>query len=191
MITMKKFGVIIIVCIASSLFLFNSIIFAVQVNLTLESYPPSTLPIVNKIIDIPDPNDQLEISRQAVLFALSSEGWGLASHGGILQYSEWSNLGSGHLYSVIGLKDLSNFLGYELNAESIQYGLSQFGLCFHTDELIRNPIHDLSERGESPNNYGVISGSMGGKWVQTPVPNWGEFRIEPVIRMDYSLSFCY
>ncbi len=183
---MKKSRIGIIVCVVSSLFLFNLTNFAAQVKLTLESYSPATLPIVTKIIDVPDPNDQLEISRQAVLFALSSEGWGLENYGGVLQYSEWTSLGSGQLYSAIGLKDLNNFLGYELNAEAIQYGLSQFGLCFHTDELIINPIHDLSERGESINNYGVISGSMGGEWVQTPVPNWGEFRIEPIIRVDYS-----
>ncbi|MCP4265724.1 MAG: hypothetical protein GY777_09140 [Candidatus Brocadiaceae bacterium] len=190
---MKKLGICILIYVASSLFLFNSIIFAVQVNLTLESYPPATLPVVSKIIDVPDPNDQLEISRQAVLFALSPEGWGLERFGGILQYNEWSNIGSGHLYSAIELTglNLNDLLGYELNVEAVQYGLSKFGLCFHTDELIINPIHDLSERGESIDNYGVISGSMSGKWLQTPVPKWGEFRVEPIVLIDYSLSLWY
>ncbi len=68
---------------------------------------------------------------------------------------------------------------------------AQFGLQFHTDEWVSNPIHDLGESGESIDNYGVISGSMGGKWLQTPVPKWGGFRVEPIVLIDYSLSLWY
>jgi hypothetical protein len=66
---MKK--IVILACIAFTIVLYSTA-FAVQVRLTLESYPPATLPI-------PDINDQMEISKQAVDFALSSEGWNLAN----------------------------------------------------------------------------------------------------------------
>ncbi len=45
---------------------------------------------------------------------------GVVSYIGVLQYNDWSNLDSGHIYSVIELKDLSNFLDCELNAVVIQ-----------------------------------------------------------------------
>ncbi len=117
--------------------LFCSTAHAVQVNLTLESYPPATLPIVSKVIDVPDSNDQLEISRQAALFALSTEGWGFAeNYGGFLHFSGPPLL-TGHLYTVSfpELIDVSDLLGYELNAEAIQYG-PQSMLRFHTDPSV-------------------------------------------------------
>ncbi len=173
---MRKVGLGIIVCMVSVCFLFNSSVFAVQVTLTLESYPPATLPTVSKIIDVPDPNDQLEISRQAMLLALSSEGWGLENYGGVIRYNEPpSNLG--HLYSIVELIDVSEILGFELNAEAIQYGLSMSGVEFHTDELVGRLSHDFCE---SADNYGVISGIMGGIWQQCAVSDWGGFRVTPI-----------
>ena len=154
---------------------------AYQMTLTLESYFPATLSTVSKTIDVSDPNDQLEISRQAALFALSTEGWGLGNYGGWLQASDWSSTGTGtgtgRLYSAVDFIDVSDLLGFELNQEAIEYGLSQSGLSFHTDEWVSNKSHDL---GESIDNYGVISGIMGGIWRQAPVPNWGEFRVTSV-----------
>lgn len=70
---------IILICVIFTLCLY-SVAFAVQMRLTIESYPTSTLPpSASKIIDIPDVDDQLEISRQAALFALSQEGWDLGN----------------------------------------------------------------------------------------------------------------
>lgn len=68
------------------LFCFLSTASATQVKLTLESYSPATLPTVSAIIELADVNDQLEISKQAGLLALSDQGWNLASYGGWLQY---------------------------------------------------------------------------------------------------------
>ncbi len=181
MITMRKVGIGIIVCMVSVLSLFSTIVFAGQVKLMLESYPPATLPTVSKIIDVSDPNDQLEISRQAMLFALSSEGWGLENFGGVMRFNEPpSNLG--HLYSIVELIDASEILGFELNAEAIQYGLSMSGVEFHTDELVGRLSHDFCE---STDNYGVISGIMGGRWQQCAVADWGGFSVEPII-IDFS-----
>ncbi len=156
--------------------LFSSTAHAFQMTLTLESYPPATLPIVSKIIDVPDPNDQLEISRQAVLLALSSEGWGLENFGGVLLFREPPEV-IGHLYAVNELLDVSGILGYELNDEAIKYGLSQFRLNFHTDEWVERLSHDFCERAD---NYGVISGNMGGIWQQCAVPDWGKFMVTQV-----------
>jgi hypothetical protein len=162
--------------LVTTFLLFSSTAQAFQMTLTLESYSPATLETVSKVIDVPDPNDQLEISRQAMLFALSTEGWGLENYGGVSHFSGPPLL-VGHLYTVAELIDVSDLLGYELNAEAIQYGLSQSALRFHTDEWVGRLSHDL---GESVDNYGVISGSMGGIWSQTPVPDWGAFRVTPV-----------
>ncbi len=74
---MKKLNLIV------ALLLFGSTAaHAFQMTLTLESYSPATLSTVSKVIDVSDPNDQLEISRQAMLLALSTEGWGLENYGG-------------------------------------------------------------------------------------------------------------
>jgi hypothetical protein len=154
--------------------------FAEQVEITIESYPPATLPAVSTIIDVPDPADQLEMSRQAALFALSSEGWNLESYGGWLQYREppsWA----GHFYfvdiPVSGLgSDVSEMLGYDLNADALTYGRN-FYLYFHTDETVGRLSHEVCE---TPDNYGVISGGMGGYWAQCTVPEWGVFTVEPV-----------
>lgn len=180
---MKKVGISLIISVISTLFLFNSITFAVQVKLTIESYPPATLSIVSKIIDVPDPNDQLELSRQAALLALSSEGWALEDFGGYLEYRqppEWS----GHYYFVTVPSDVSDMFGYELNEEA-----GAFYLYFHNDEWASRLRHNICER---TNNYGVISGGMGGTWQQCAVPDWGEFRVEPIynatVRVDQMWS---
>jgi len=44
---------------------------AATVTLTLESYAPAGFPKVSTTIDLADPSDQLEVSGQALLFALS------------------------------------------------------------------------------------------------------------------------
>ena len=61
--------------------------FGEQLKITIESYVNPSLGV--KITDIPfagtyDPNDtahQLEMSHQAILFAMSEDGWDLESHG--------------------------------------------------------------------------------------------------------------
>ena len=56
-------------------------ILAVPATLTLECYSSPELPTVSTIINVPDLNDQLEISHQAMLFALSPSGWNLSNFG--------------------------------------------------------------------------------------------------------------
>ena len=155
--------------------------FATSVKIILESYNPATLPIVSEIISIADINDQLEISRQAALFALSPQGWDLQDkgEGGWLQYREppsWT----GHFYfidipvNVSDYAEVKNLLGFDLNAESLSYG-PEYYLNFHTDEYVGRLSHDIG-----PNLYGLISGGEGGVWMQCPVPNWGEFEVSTV-----------
>lgn len=173
---MKKW--IIVLCLFSVLLITTSV-FATSVKLTLESYSPASLPTVSTIIDIADINDQLEISRQAALLALSSEGWNLASYGGWLQYREppsWQ----GHFYYAslfINGQDyslLQNLFGYALNNEALTWGPT-YDLYFHTDEWVARGAHNI---GESLNNYGVIGGGSGGVWAQCIVQNWGRFYVE-------------
>jgi hypothetical protein len=152
--------------------------FAEWIGITLESYDPATLPTVSTIIEVADPNDQLEISRQAVLFALRSEGWNLENLGFNLdsrEPPEWS----GHIYwasaDVGGLdSDISKLLGYDLNDEALTYGPTFF-LWFHTDEWVARGSHDICE---SENNYGVMSGGMGGVFTQCTVADWGRFTVQ-------------
>jgi len=156
---------------------------AIPVKLSLESYSPATFPTVSAIIDLADMNDQLEVSRQAALFALSPGGWGWQDFGlgGWLQYREppkWT----GHNYFVDipfsgqAPPEVSSMFGYKFNQEALTYG-PHYEMRFHTDEWCSRLYHDI---GETLDNYGVISGCMGGIWSQCPVPNWGRFWVEEV-----------
>jgi hypothetical protein len=159
-----------------SVFLITSSAFAIPVKITIKSYTSATLPTVSIITDVADINDQLEISRQAALFALSSQGWNLESLGGTLGHSsppEWS----GVLYGI-GMPDpnneLGSILGYYLNEEAMQYG-AVTSLVFHTDENVGRLLHQAG-----PNIYGVISGCASGIWAQSLEPYWGKFEVNSV-----------
>ena len=64
-----------------------------------------------------------------------------------------------------------------MNQEALTYGAGYYFLAFHTDAWSERLSHEV---GESPNNFGVISGLMGGDWTQCPVPDWGRYYVEPV-----------
>jgi hypothetical protein len=161
------------------------------VRLSLESYAPAQLPAVTTTLEVPDINDQLEMSRQAVLFALSPSGWDLAATGAQLhslpywplepEKPKWSAWVWGIRNLVPSLdSQISQRLGYELNAEAIANpgpNGPEYFLWFHTDAWAERLDHNV---GESPNNYGAITGCMGGVWFQCPVPNWGRFSVDPV-----------
>ena len=172
------------VILASILPLFMpSMIYAALLKLNIESYDPAVLETVSKIINVSDTNDQLEISGQAALFALSAAGWNL----GALDFSlddstftppDWSD----SIYALVS-DPLDTFdsvqsqvLGYDLNQEAFEYG-PVFLLFFHTDRTVERLLHNI---GEAPNNYGVISGGMGGEWIQMHAPEWGRFWTESV-----------
>ncbi len=176
---------IIIFYILAALF-FTSPVFASTVRLTLESFAPANFPTVSKILDVPDINDQLEISRQAALFALSPQGWNLQNmaSGGLL--AELSPLYySNSLYYVrvnvpydSTSPELIHLFGYDLTEQGEGVGGPCYTLWFHTDLWVKRLFHVL---GETTNNYGTISGGMGGNvWWQTPLPNLGLFSITPV-----------
>jgi len=149
-----------------------------QAVLTLESYAPATLPPVSAAIDIPDLSNQVELCRQACRLALSNSGWNLASYGGYewsVSPPEWT--GEEYLLRIPGPSDaVSGKLGYQLNDEALQYG-PEYRLWFHTDQWTERLAH---QTGETADNFGVISGVMGGVWNQCPVPNWGSFSVAPV-----------
>ena len=145
---------------------------AVEVMITIESYPPAILPVVSTIVDVLDPSDQVEISRQASLLALSPDGWNLEqlydAYLFFFHRPDWS----GDMYSAYDLEpSASDVLGFELNPEAWQYGPG-FALFFHTDSWVARGGHDICE---SQDNYGVISGIMGGYWFQCGVPDWGRY----------------
>ena len=174
---MKKFILLPIVLLS---FLIPSTSFTTMLELTIESYSPGTLPTVSKFIDIPDVNDQLEISRQGVLFAISSEGWNLQCFGGTLSKS-CPPLCSDTVFFVNNLTyvdeaitNIQDLLGYDLNEEAREHG-SIFGLRFHTDAWVERLSHDICE---SPDNFGVISGCMSGIWSQCAVQDWGKFSVK-------------
>jgi len=157
---------------------------ATSVVLTLESSPPATFPTVSTTIDIPDVDDQVEVSRQAALFALSPSGWDLENtgQGGWLQYREPAQW-TGHLYFLdipVALpvaSEIEDLFGYQLTEFGGVNGPSYL-LFFHTDEWVGRREHEI---GESLNNYGVISGGQAGEsWYKTPVPNWGAFSVQLV-----------
>lgn len=185
--------------IALLVFIVSTKAFATPIQLTLESYLPAQLQTVSTIIDVSDPNDQLEISRLAALFALSPEGWNLQSlvdignatytglpewEGGLIFQGvpRWT----ADFYEILihtlppGSPTIADVLGYELNEEALTIidpvlgGSANYQLIFHTDAWVQRGSHDI---GETPNNYGVISGGMNGTWTQTPVPNWGSFSV--------------
>ena len=165
------------ICVLSFVFGLGSVVMAEQGVLTLRSYSPATLPTVSTIIDIPDLNDQLEVSRQATIFSLSSDGWDLAAYGGWSIHDtppKWS----AEQYSV-GIPGpnaaMYNSLGYELNQEALNLGPAYI-LVFHTDLWAERLSHEI---GESTDNYGVISGCMGGNWSQCEIADWGEFSVTP------------
>jgi len=153
---------------------------ATQVTLTLESNPPATFLTVRKIIDIPDVNDQYEVSRQAALFALSPEGWNLQNIG----------LGGNFLYkfyppacdqAIVEIpcqvpvpQSIIDLFGYALNAEALTYGAT-YGLRFQTDAWCEHPPHEMCE---FPDNFGVIGACMSGVYSQCANANWGVFYIQ-------------
>jgi hypothetical protein len=166
---------IIIIAVISILSLYSTA-FATQVRLVIESYPPSILSRVSKIIDLPDLNDQLEISRQATLLALSPQGWNLASLvGGVLdkvEPPEWS----AECWLVRTMKgDFSNVLGFHLNRQSYYWDADHCLLVFHTDADAYRGAHDLCEYDW---NFSVISGSIGGAYWQCAQQQFGRFWVE-------------
>jgi len=85
---------------------------------------------------------------------------------------------SGHLYfidvsvSLPVASDIEDLFGFEMTEFGGATG-PHYSLYFHIDEWVAHGSHNI---GESPNNYGVISGGMeGNAWHQAPVPNWGTF----------------
>lgn len=154
------------------------------VVLTLEAYAPSTLPARSTTLEVADVNDQLEISRQAVLFAISDSGWNLGAVGGQLhslptpQVTAWVWGISNILPSMDG--NLAQRMGYDLNAEAVANpgpNGPEYFLFFHTDAWAERLDHNW---GEEPNNFGSIAGCTGGVWFHCPVPHWGRFSVEPV-----------
>jgi len=183
---MKKFILLPILLLS---FLIPSTSSAITLELTLESYSPATLPTISTIIDTPDINDQLEISKQGVLFALSPEGWNLQRFGGILSKScpplcsDTVFFVNKLTYVAGAIPNIQDLLGYDLNEEAKQHS-SIFGLRFHTDAWVERLSHDICE---SPDNYGVISGCMSGIWSQCAVPNWGKFSVKVVPEPAYMM----
>lgn len=172
------------------------------IKLTLESYDPAKFPTVSTIIDIagvdvenPDVDDQFEIARQASLLSLSSEGWGLQElvdagneiytgpdqwRGGLIIQDppRWTGrFVQTSIYVPGNSEELTDLFGYELNEEALTGPAwePQYSLVFHTNEWVARGNHDI---GETPNNFGVITGGMSGTWHQTAVTNWGRFSIE-------------
>jgi len=178
---MKK--IIISIGLISS-FLFYSNVLAIPLNLTIESYAPATFSTVSTVIDIPDINDQLEISRQAILFSLSSDGWNLENLGlgGNIVYLRPPTWSGNMYYPSISVPydvplEIEDLFGYELTEMGGVNG-PHYNLFFHTDEWVARGAHNI---GETTYNYGVISGGMeGDAWHQCPVPDWGRFYVEEV-----------
>jgi hypothetical protein len=145
-------------------------------ELYLESYEPATFPKVSTEIDEAVIDDQLEISRLAAQLAFSSEGWGWGDYSGSLIILNQPPKWSAEIY-VINIPDpdqtQSELFGYELNAEALAYGPSR-QMWFHTDTLAQRSGHDNCE---SADNFGTISGGLGGFYAQCAVPEWGRFYI--------------
>ena len=107
-------------CVILILFLYSNT-FAAQLEITIEGYPPATLPTATSVINLPDPNDQLEISRQAALLALSPEGWNLGSLGGFLVLNEppdWS--GSFYRVGVPETPTVISLFGYQRDQSALR-----------------------------------------------------------------------
>lgn len=162
-----------------------------RVYLALESFPPATLESVNTVVRMPDLQDQFELARQSALFALSSGGWeiqelvdagaALGSTNGLDVQGppRWTGPFIQVRFTVPGNShELLERFGYALNDEALTYG-SQYSLHFHTDDWVERLDHDI---GESPENFGTISGGTSGVWHQTPVPSWGRFTAVPAFR---------
>ena len=156
------------------------------VRLFIESNSPATFPQVSKMVELSNITDQLEISRQAALLALASDGWNWEGSGGSLGLRappDWT----ANLY-WINIPDsenvMTNNFGYALNDEALQFGPVR-EMNFHTDELSQRAPHDICE---TANNFGIITGAMGGGFSQCAVQNWGRFWIEPVYLTDNLLT---
>ena len=176
---MKKFqSLFVILMVATFVGAMAARGFAVEMKIILKSNPPATLPTVYTVVDLPDPSDQVELSKQAAFLALSPDGWNLEQrYGGELMRflkPNWTE----DMYGTGSIDpSASEVLGYELNPEAWQYG-PYFGLAFHDDFWVARGGHDICE---SEDNFGVISGIMSGYWVQCAVPDWGEFSAEEVV----------
>ena len=146
---------------------------ATPVQITIESFSPATFPTASIVVDIPDINDQLEVSRQAALLSMSAGGWDVGAYSSATLVLTPSPAWSAEFYhvQVDNSPELPSLFGYSLNSEALTYG-PIFKLVFHTDEWAQRLSHDI---GESPNNYGVISGAMGGIWSQLAVQDLGTF----------------
>ena len=151
---------------------------ATPVRITIESFAPATFPTASIVVDIPDINDQVEVSRQAALLTMSPDGWDVGAYSTAWLYHTAPPSWSAELYSVYveNATELPALFGYSLNSEALAYG-PNFGLIFHIDAWAERLSHDI---GESVNNYGVISGVMGGAWVQLGVQNLGSFSATPI-----------
>lgn len=158
--------------------------YAVSLRLTIESYAPATFSTKSTVINVADSNDQLEISRQAVLFSLSSEGWNLENLGlGGVMVNLSPPTWIGNMYYAPVLVpyevplEIEKLFGYELTEMGGING-PHYNLFFHTDEWVERLAHNI---GETLDNYGVISGGMeGDTWHQCPVTDWGRFYVEEI-----------
>lgn len=128
---------------------------------------PEAFPLVTRIVNIPDINDQYAISETARTIANNE--WLLQGTDVNRFPPDWS--GRIALLAVGGAN--SDNFGYALNGEAQTNGGSRY-LAFHTDELAARPSHDICER---PNNFGAISGVMDGVFLQCPVADWGRYYI--------------
>jgi hypothetical protein len=174
-----------------------SVAFGEQVNITIESYANPSLGIKSTVIELTDPydpndtDDQLEMAYQAILFAISPAGWDLANHNFTTPSPPAPKPGWTNPYSATGVDGTyfipdsefyEDLLGYQVNDEA-WWAInntptnSAMWLVFHTDLWCERGPHDI---GESPDNYGVISGVTAGVFAQCPVPNWGSFTVEVV-----------
>ena len=168
--------------------------FGAPLRLTIESRQPAKFPIVSKTIEVADMKDQSEISRQAALFALSSEGWGLENLGerirGCSSKFRDTSTKAGRIYYIeVSVPDpvpqeLLDLFGYDLSGVSTAEGPKSYKILFHTGQQVSRPGEDFCEtRG----NFGVISGGMSvGPRVQCAVPEWGKFYAEqmPVAKLE-------
>ena len=116
---------------------------------------------------------QQDVSYQAVLLALSDEGWGLAAIGGEEYLYGPPGWVGGIEWAVVHVPaEVSNHWGFSLNEDAVIHGNDR-SIIFHTDDTVSRSTHDICE----PSPYGIISGLTSGTMAQCGQTEWGVYYV--------------
>ena len=127
-------------------------------------YAPENLPVLRKVVTLPDFTDQYQLAQAAR--DVANSGWGLNITVSDLDPSH--NWTGGSEAQIFGPVAATESLGFPATGNR--------HMIFHTDDTISRGSFDICE---APDNFSIISGlSDSGGVTSCVVSNWGQFYLD-------------